>query len=83
MITHTHDVAVHMCNLIPLSMTKCLKPYIFGLVLKKINSRFLSQKTPYQLCGVIWRLLTQESGVGFFEQGPEILQLQALCHSTW
>jgi hypothetical protein len=44
----------------------------FRPLLKKFNSRFLSQKKPYQSSGEIWRLLTQVSGVEFFEQGPKI-----------
>jgi len=44
-----------------LIMTECLKLYIFGPLLNKCSSIFRSQKMPYQLYGVIWRLLTEES----------------------
>ena len=47
-----------MFRLRHVTVTKCLKLYIFGPLLKNSNSRFLSQKTPYQSYGVIWRLLT-------------------------
>ena len=47
-------------------------------MLKKINTRFLCQKTPYHavtpyhLSGVICRLLTEESYIELFEEAPDI-----------
>jgi len=39
-------------------MTKCLKLCIFGAFQQNLNRLILSQKTPYQLYGVLWRYVT-------------------------
>jgi len=49
----------------------------FRALLKSFNSRFLSQKTPYQLCRFLSYVLM------FFKQGPENLYLRALSNITY